>query len=85
MHGNNTTPPNCVFIDFAATPEADPADLIVRVRDQGTGFDPAALNDPLTPENVLKSSGRGIFLIRQFMDDVSISAPHDRAAWRCGC
>jgi serine/threonine-protein kinase RsbW len=61
-----------VFIDFTALPEADPADLVVRVRDQGQGFDPAALKDPLTPENVLKASGRGIFLIRHFMDDVSM-------------
>ena len=42
------------------------------VRDQGPGFDPDAVKDPLTPENMLSASGRGIFLIRQFMDDVSI-------------
>ena len=42
------------------------------MRDQGPGFDPEALDNPLTPENMLKASGRGIFLIRQFMDDVSM-------------
>jgi serine/threonine-protein kinase RsbW len=42
------------------------------VRDQGAGFDPEALGDPLAPENILNTSGRGIFLARQFMDDVSI-------------
>ena len=42
----------------------------------GEGFDPAAVADPLAPENLLKASGRGIFLIRSFMDDVQLrSAP----------
>src|SRR6266480_4994432 len=50
--------------------------LTVRVRDQGEGFDPDTLADPLAPENLLKASGRGIFLIRSFMDDVQLrSAP----------
>jgi len=73
VHGNKSDPAKLVFIDFTATPEAAPADLIVRVRDQGLGFDPEQLNDPLAAENVLRSSGRGIFLIKQFMDDVSIA------------
>ena len=42
------------------------------MRDQGRGFDPEAIKDPLTPENMLSTSGRGVFLIRQFMDDVSM-------------
>jgi len=42
------------------------------VRDEGSGFDPSAVADPLAPENMLKSSGRGIFLIRNFMDDVKL-------------
>ena len=72
VHGNHTDPAKRVFIDFSATPESAPDAFIVRVRDQGAGFDPAIINDCLTPENVLKSSGRGIFLIKQFMDEVSI-------------
>ncbi|MCK7529371.1 MAG: ATP-binding protein [Ignavibacteriales bacterium] len=43
------------------------------VRDQGDGFDPEALADPLAPENLLKSSGRGIFFMRSFMDDVQLA------------
>ena len=39
------------------------------MKDQGEGFDPEEVADPLAPENLLKSSGRGIFLIRSFMDD----------------
>ena len=61
-----------VSIEFASTPAAKPSKLTVRVRDQGQGFDPNQLPDPLAPENILRTSGRGIFLMRQFMDDVSI-------------
>ena len=42
------------------------------MRDEGSGFDPEVIADPLAPENLLKSSGRGIFLIRNFMDDVTL-------------
>jgi serine/threonine-protein kinase RsbW len=71
-HGNASDPAKIVFIDYTATPEFEPADFIVSVRDQGRGFDPETVKDPLTPENVLSASGRGVFLIRQFMDDVSM-------------
>ena len=71
-HGNASDPAKLVFIDYSASPEPEPADFIVSVRDQGPGFDPETVKDPLTPENMLKASGRGIFLIRQFMDDVSM-------------
>ncbi len=72
IHGNASDPAKIVFIDYTATPEFEPADFVVSVRDQGRGFDPEAVKDPLTAENVLSASGRGIFLIRQFMDDVSM-------------
>lgn len=44
--------------------------LTVRVKDSGSGFEPDNVADPLAPENLLKPKGRGIFLIRQFMDEV---------------
>jgi serine/threonine-protein kinase RsbW len=44
--------------------------LVISIRDEGEGFDPAAVDDPLAPENRLKTSGRGIFYMRTFMDDV---------------
>jgi serine/threonine-protein kinase RsbW len=59
-----------VFVEFIAGIEKRPAELIVRVRDEGSGFDPTQLADPLSPENMLKSGGRGVFLIRSFMDEV---------------
>ena len=71
-HGNQNDPAKLVFIDFSTSPDGDTPDLIVRVRDQGPGFDGSGVADPLEPTNVLKTSGRGIFLIKQFMDDVTI-------------
>lgn len=71
-HGNAGDPAKIVFIDYTAAPDSNPADFIVSVRDQGPGFDPDTIKDPLTPENMLSASGRGVFLIRQFMDDVQM-------------
>ena len=60
------------------------ASSIVRVLDQGEGFEPEEVADPLAPENLLKSSGRGIFFMRSFMDDVTLQRARPRAAWKCG-
>lgn len=70
-HGNRNDATKRVFVEFETTTVDVPA-LSIRVRDQGEGFDPEAVADPLAPENMLKSSGRGIFLIRNFMDDVQL-------------
>lgn len=48
-------------------------ELVIVVRDEGTGFDAAAVPDPLEGANVLKSSGRGVFLIKQLMDYVTFA------------
>ncbi|MDA0588122.1 MAG: response regulator [Planctomycetota bacterium] len=40
------------------------------IRDEGSGFDPESLPDPTDPENLIKASGRGLLLMRAFMDDV---------------
>jgi serine/threonine-protein kinase RsbW len=69
-HGNREDYTKIVTVEFTATPIADPNELVVRVLDQGEGFDPQEVADPLAPENILKSSGRGIFFMRSFMDDV---------------
>jgi serine/threonine-protein kinase RsbW len=44
--------------------------LRIRIRDEGTGFDPGDVLDPLAPENRFKTSGRGIFYMKTFMDEV---------------
>jgi serine/threonine-protein kinase RsbW len=59
-----------VTVEFTFSPLTDPRELVVRVLDQGEGFEPDEVANPLAPENILKSSGRGIFFMRSFMDDV---------------
>jgi serine/threonine-protein kinase RsbW len=71
-HGNREDYFKLVTVEFAFLPPAKPGELIVRVLDQGEGFDPEEIADPLAPENLLKSSGRGIFFMRSFMDDVTL-------------
>jgi serine/threonine-protein kinase RsbW len=71
-HGNRENYQKLVTVEFTFTPPAHPGELVVRVVDQGEGFDPEEIADPLAPENLLKSSGRGIFFMRSFMDDVSL-------------
>jgi len=69
-HGNRNDATKHVFVDLE-TPQGLPQ-LNIRVRDEGEGFEPEEVADPLAPENLLKSSGRGIFLIRNFMDNVEL-------------
>ena len=71
-HGNRNDSTKRVFVEFEPAPAPEPPGLMIRVRDQGEGFDPETVANPLDPENLLKSSGRGIFLIRSFMDDVRL-------------
>jgi serine/threonine-protein kinase RsbW len=71
-HGNRENYHKLVTVEFTFAPPAQPGELVVRVVDQGEGFDPEEIADPLAPENLLKSSGRGIFFMRSFMDDVSL-------------
>jgi serine/threonine-protein kinase RsbW len=49
--------------------------LAVTVRDPGAGFDPAALPDPCAPENLCRGSGRGVFYMKQFADEVRFAFP----------
>jgi serine/threonine-protein kinase RsbW len=69
-HGNQEDVAKHVFVEFESALSDDEPELRIRVRDEGTGFDPETLPDPLAPENLLRASGRGIFLIRNFMDQV---------------
>jgi len=69
-HGNHSDEQKRVYVEFSPRPADAPTELLVRVRDEGPGFDPDTLPDPLAPENMMKSSGRGIFLIKSFMDEM---------------
>jgi serine/threonine-protein kinase RsbW len=69
LHGNAYDPGKKVAMEF----EANGKDLVITIRDQGHGLDVSKIPDPLAPENLMKTSGRGIFLIRSFMDEVQIN------------
>jgi serine/threonine-protein kinase RsbW len=77
-HGNKHDESKRVVVEFTPLPIEEPEELVIRVEDEGEGFDPQEVADPLAPENILKSSGRGIFLIRSFMDDVQLQRGKER-------
>ena len=70
-HGNTSDPGKKIFVDFNVEEDGGERSLVVTVRDQGEGFEPSEITNPLAPENILNTNGRGIFLVRQFMDDVT--------------
>lgn len=72
LHGNSYDPDKRITASFENTGDS----LVIRIADQGKGLDPATLPDPLAPENLLRGSGRGIFLIRSFMDEVHFKQLH---------
>jgi serine/threonine-protein kinase RsbW len=65
-HGNRQDLSKHVHLEMDVVADT----LAISIRDEGEGFDPKAVDDPLAPENRLKTSGRGIFYMRTFMDDV---------------
>ena len=67
-HGNKHDPAKRVWLRFEIFPDR----LQITIRDQGKGFDPKNLPDPLANENLLNVSGRGILLIRTFMDEFRV-------------
>ena len=71
-HGNKNDQSKRVVVDFSPVPPMGADELVIRIEDEGEGFVPEEVADPLAPENILKSSGRGIFLIRSFMDELRL-------------
>jgi serine/threonine-protein kinase RsbW len=72
LHGNSYDTSKHITASFETTTDS----LIIRIADQGPGLDPEKIPDPLAPENILRGSGRGIFLIRAFMDEVNFRQLH---------
>jgi serine/threonine-protein kinase RsbW len=70
LHGNKTDPTKKVSVVC----EVLPGWLLVLINDQGRGFKPERIGNPLKKENLLKESGRGIFLMRTLMDKVEFEA-----------
>ncbi len=70
LHGNKLDEAKVVDLKLRNSPEA----FEIIVHDQGQGFNPNDIPDPTQAENILKTSGRGIFFMRNFMDMVDWSA-----------
>lgn len=70
-YGNSERRDKKIHLAFELTPEK----MVIRVRDEGRGFDLTEVPDPLAEENLLKTSGRGIFLMRAFMDEFDVIRP----------
>jgi serine/threonine-protein kinase RsbW len=69
VHGNRYNARKKVHLKVVRTPES----LTVVIGDEGDGFDPTAVPDPLAGENLLRGSGRGVMLMQAFMDEFKIS------------
>lgn len=69
LHGNRADPAKKVMVACFCECEANGGLLLV-VRDEGAGFDPSEVPDPIQAQSIDSEHGRGIFLMRQFMDDV---------------
>jgi len=72
LHGNDYNP--ALQIDVSMENTGD--NLVFIIADQGRGFDPDSLPDPSAPENILRGTGRGIFLIRSLMDELHFRQLH---------
>ena len=66
-HGNKFDPSKYVHVSVSFSK----GQLKIKVRDEGDGFIPEEISNPLDEENLLKTSGRGIFYIKSFMDEVN--------------
>ena len=73
-HGNRLDTRKRVFTTF----DVRNSNLAIHIRDEGDGFDPKQVADPLSPINIMKTSGRGIFYMKTFMDEVDFSFPEGR-------
>jgi serine/threonine-protein kinase RsbW len=72
-HGNRQDPGKRV--DVAV--RIGEGEVEIEVADEGQGFDPGEVRDPLAPENLYRTNGRGIFYMRRFMDEVSYGSTRD--------
>ncbi len=69
IHGNKEDPDKNVYINASLKDRT----LTISIQDEGQGFNPETVSDPLKEENLLNEGGRGIYLIKQYADDVQFS------------
>lgn len=72
-HGNRSEPDRKVQVEM----DLLPGELVVKVCDEGDGFDPNRVADPLKGTNLLKAGGRGILFMREFMDKIDYTFHHN--------
>ncbi len=70
IHGNRSDPQKDVRICVAIQPDCQ---MLIVVKDAGSGFDPSELPNPIVGQNLFAEHGRGIFLINRLMEDVRFS------------
>jgi serine/threonine-protein kinase RsbW len=70
VHGNRYNARKKVFLKVSRTPDS----LSIWIADEGDGFNPADVPDPLEGDNLLKHSGRGVMLMQAFMDEFAVCA-----------
>lgn len=70
IHGNEFDPAKSVYILF----EFNTPILIVKVKDEGKGFDPSKLPSPVEDDNLLKSGGRGVYLMKHYAESISYNS-----------
>ncbi|MEL7832502.1 ATP-binding protein [Fodinibius sp. Rm-B-1B1-1] len=80
MHGNNEDPDKKVVVKSRLDQSSQV--LIISVEDEGEGFDPDEIPDPLKDENLLNEGGRGVYLIEQYADDLEFSKGGTKAIIR---
>jgi serine/threonine-protein kinase RsbW len=70
IHGNKCNLDKKVYINVLV----ENNNIIIKVKDEGDGFDPGSVPDPTEPQNLLKDSGRGVYLMKVYMDDLKYNA-----------
>lgn len=69
-HGNKMDPEKHVYVDLSLVDDT----FVMKVRDEGDGFDISTLPDPCASENLLKDQGRGVYYMRTFLDEVKFES-----------
>jgi len=69
QHGNGCDPTKTIAVAYRVTPQR----VVICVRDQGEGFDPSLIPDPTAPDRLALPDGRGLMLMRSYLDKVSFN------------
>ena len=78
IHGNKSIPGKQVLIETVISEDS----VLICVEDEGDGFDPASLPDPTLGDNLMRENGRGVYLIKHLMDEVTYENGGNRVVMR---